>query len=41
MANSLEFAKKFLPILDDIYKYSSITQGMDAGKRLILREQMR
>ena len=34
MANSLEFAKKFLPILDDIYKYSSITQGMDAGKKV-------
>ena len=29
MENSLEFAKKFLPVLDDIYKYSSITQGMD------------
>ena len=34
MANSLEFAKKFLPILDDSYKYSSITQGMDAGKKV-------
>lgn len=34
MANSLEFAKKFLPVLDDIYKYSSITQGMDAGKKV-------
>lgn len=34
MANSLEFAKKFLPVLDDIYKNLSITQGMDAGKKL-------
>lgn len=34
MANSLEFAKEFLPVLDDIYKYSSITQGMDAGKKV-------
>lgn len=34
MANSLEFAKKFLPVLDDIYKKLSITQGMDAGKKL-------
>lgn len=34
MANSLEFAKKFLPVLDDIYKLTSITQGMDAGKKV-------
>ncbi len=34
MANSLEFAKKFLPVLDDIYKNLSVTQGMDAGKKL-------
>jgi len=34
MENSLEFAKKFLPVLDSIYKESSITQGMDIGKKL-------
>ncbi len=34
MANSLEFAKKFVPVLDDIYKNLSVTQGMDAGKKL-------
>lgn len=34
MANSLEFAKKFLPVLDDIYKSLSVTQGMDAGKKV-------
>ncbi len=34
MANSLEFAKKFVPVLDDIYKSLSVTQGMDAGKKL-------
>lgn len=34
MANSLEFAKKFVPVLDDIYKNLSITQGMDAGKKV-------
>ena len=34
MANSLEFEKKFLPVLDDIYKNLSVTQGMDAGKKV-------
>lgn len=34
MANSLEFAKKFVPVLDDIYKNLSVTQGMDAGKKV-------
>lgn len=34
MENNLEFSKKFLGILDDIYKESSITQGMDTGKKL-------
>ena len=31
MANSLEYAKKFLPIIDDIYKAQSLTEGMDAA----------
>lgn len=31
MANSFELAKKFLPIIDEIYKGASCTQGMDAA----------
>lgn len=31
MANSFELAKKFLPIIDEIYKGASYTQGMDAA----------
>lgn len=34
MANSLEYAKKFLPIIDDIYKASAITEGMDTGTKV-------
>ena len=34
MANSLEYAKKFLPIIDDIYKASAITEGIDTGTRV-------
>jgi len=30
MANSIELAKKFLPILDEIYKAASKTARMDA-----------
>ncbi len=30
MPNSLELAKKFEPIIDGIYKYASVTQGMDS-----------
>lgn len=33
MSNSLEYAKKFLPIIDDTYKMQSITEGMDAATR--------
>lgn len=33
MANSLEYAKKFLPLIDDVYKAQSITEGMDAATR--------
>lgn len=32
--NSLEYAKKFLPIIDDIYKMQSITEGIDAATKL-------
>lgn len=34
MANSLEFALKYIPVLDDIYKNLSVTQNMDAGKKV-------
>lgn len=33
MPNSIELAKKFQPIVDDIYKAESITNGMDAATR--------
>ena len=33
MANSIEYAKKFLPIIDSIYKAGSVTEGMDAATR--------
>lgn len=33
MANTLEYAKKFLPIIDDIYKLQSITEGIDAATK--------
>jgi len=34
MANTLEFAKKYLPVLDRAYRELSITQGMDKGKKI-------
>jgi len=33
MANSIEYAKKFVPIIDAIYKNASVTNGMDAATR--------
>jgi hypothetical protein len=33
MANSIEYAKKFVPIIDAIYKNGSVTQGMDAATK--------
>ena len=33
MANTLEYPKKFLPIIDEVYKKQSITEGMDAATR--------
>ena len=33
MPNNIELAKKFLPVIDDIYKYSAVTEGMDAATR--------
>ena len=33
MANSIELAKKFLPIIDGVYKAESVTNGMDAATR--------
>lgn len=34
MANTLEYAKKFVPVIDDIYKVQSITEGLDAGTKV-------
>lgn len=34
MANSLDYAKAFLPIIDDTYKLQAVTEGMDAATRL-------
>lgn len=34
MANTIEYAKRFLPIIDDIYKNSAITEGLDAGTKV-------
>lgn len=31
MANSIAYAQKFAPIIDDIYKYGAVTAGMDTG----------
>lgn len=31
--NSIEYAKKFVPIIDGIYKAGAVTQGMDAATR--------
>lgn len=33
MANSIEYAKKFVPIIDGIYKAESVSNGMDAASR--------
>lgn len=34
MANSIEYAKKFVPVIDDIYKAQSVTEGMDASAQM-------
>ena len=33
MANAIEYAKKFVPIIDDIYKAGAITEGMDTATK--------
>ena len=33
MANSIELAKKFVPIIDGVYKAESVTNGIDAATR--------
>lgn len=33
MANSIELAKKFVPVVDDIYKVQSVTEGIDTATR--------
>ena len=35
MANSIELAKKFVPIIDGVYKAESVTNGMDAAAILL------
>ncbi len=34
MPNSIEYAKKFVPIIDGIYKAASVTQGMDTATQV-------
>lgn len=34
MANTIEYAKKFVPVIDEIYKAGSLTAGMDAATKL-------
>jgi len=34
MANSIEYAKKYVPIIDEVYKAASYTEGMDAATRV-------
>jgi len=31
MANSIEYASRFLPVIDDIYKEQSVTEGLDTN----------
>ena len=33
MANSITYAQRFVPIIDDIYKANALTEGMDAAVR--------
>lgn len=33
MANSIEYSTKFVPVIDDIYKAQSVTEGMDAATK--------
>ncbi|WP_312093457.1 hypothetical protein [Aminipila sp.] len=34
MANNIEYAKRFMPVIDGIYKAAAVTEGMDAATRL-------
>ena len=34
MGNSIDYAKKFVPVIDGIYKAASVTQGMDAATQV-------
>lgn len=34
MANTIAYAQKFLPIIDDIYKLQSVTEGLDAQTKV-------
>ena len=34
MENSITLAEKFVPVIDDIYKRTSVTEGMDSATQL-------
>lgn len=34
MANSIEYASKFVPVIDEIYRAQSVTEGMDAATKV-------
>lgn len=34
MGNSIDFAQKFMPVIDDIYKTQAVTEVMDAGTQV-------
>lgn len=38
MANSIEYAKKFVPIIDEIYKAGAFTEGLDASAKIDFSE---
>jgi hypothetical protein len=35
MANSIALAEKFIPLLDEIYKQTSLTAGLEAGAEYV------
>lgn len=34
MANAIEYSKKFLPIIDEVYKAAAVTEGLDAAVKV-------
>lgn len=37
MANSIEYASKFLPIVDEIYKAESVTESLDTSTMAVFQ----